>query len=1162
MPILRNARGKLIASVIAAGTLALLLGLGARHSYQQYNHTLASVYQHNVLPMAALNQIDTASKDVRFRIAGVLLEQTSKTGSLNQLKDARRLVPQLWNEYKAISAIERMGEDGKEMVATIEKSLPLFFAFLGQLEKAYVSQNPKQLTLLLEDEWPKIQLGIVKPIERLQPIQASRVKDEYEKAVVDGRTALMLQGIVLAATVLVMLCAFVSIGRSRAAADAAARTKSMLAECNQVMVHTDDEMQLLRRMCDTAVSTGGFQVAWVGYAEHGEDEPLHSVRPVALAGAGDEWLRDIHTPSAVRKCDHNPATIALLRGRPLACRNLLTDANGTAWREHARLHYYHSCIVLPLKVNSTSTGVLCLHAKQPSAFDADEIALLEQFAAVLAFGIRNLRARGELVCKTEAAEAASRSKSQFLANMSHEIRTPMNAILGMLKLLQNTTLTERQLDYATKTEGAAKSLLGLLNDILDFSKVEAGKMALDPREFRIDRLLRDLSVILSASTGTKDIEVLFDIDPAMPRSIVGDDMRLLQVLINLGGNAIKFTSSGQVILRIRVIETTEQYTVLDFAVRDSGIGISPENQVHIFNGFSQAEASTTRRFGGTGLGLAISQRLVGLMGSELKLESELGKGSTFHFCVRFARGGTDKEEASSPNRLAPPVCDTLHTLIVDDNASAREVLTTMVQSMGWHADVAASGEEAIAMVEARAANGTSYQAVFVDWNMPGLDGWETSLRIRQMTGIRTTAPLLMMVTAHGREKLSQRSTEEQALLDGFLVKPATASMLFDAVAGARRDYAQSDAVSRPSQPRTRRLEGMHLLVVEDNANNQQVAQELLADEGAHVELADNGALGVAAVFSASPLFHAVLMDIQMPVMDGYTATAQIRQRHNQSALPIIAMTANAMAADRDACFAAGMNDHVGKPFDLEQLVATLLRHAGHAAPRSHHAASRPRPAPLSIAPALLQGAAGRGIALDEAIKRMGGKPSVYLRMLESFPGDLRPLCSQTIDILRQKDEAGYEEAGRMMHTIKGLAATLGIRPLAQFAAEVEQEIENGACGRFPELADRLQAVANTTLDDIAHLASALGAATSRPEAAGSKVIPAPDKSKLRRSLHELVELLRCADMRAVEMYEQLQEALDAAHGKENCQSLDAAMTALDFESALAHCQALTQEVTT
>ena len=380
------------------------------------------------------------------------------------------------------------------------------------------------------------------------------------------------------------------------------------------------------------------------------------------------------------------------------------------------------------------------------------------------------------------AEQASIAKGQFLANMSHEIRTPMNAILGLLNMLQDTALNATQLDFVSKTEGAARSLLGLLNDILDFSKVEAGKMTLDPHPFSLDKMLKDLEVILASSVGDKPVTLRVDVKPDVPRVLLGDDMRLQQVLINLGGNAIKFSNGGDVVLRVRQVERSNTDTVLEFAMCDSGIGIAPENQAHIFSGFSQAEASTTRRFGGTGLGLSISSRLVALLGGELQLRSTEGQGSTFYFQIR--------------------------------------------------------------------------------------------LPLASLPVVELPAPAVQGVAAPDRVK---------------------------------------------------RLQGLRVLVVEDNKINQMVAKGLLSKEGADVTLADNGQLGVDAVAAAQPPFDAVLMDVQMPVMDGYAATRFIRHQMGQIALPIIAMTANAMESDRAACLQAGMDEHIGKPFDLNHLVATLLR---------------------------------------------------------------------------------------------------------------------------------------------------------------------------------------------------------------------------------------------
>ena len=750
------------------------------------------------------------------------------------------------------------------------------------------------------------------------------------------------------------------------------------------------------------------------------------------------------------------------------------------------------------------------------------------------------------------AEQASVTKSQFLANMSHEIRTPMNAILGMLSLLHKTPLTPRQLDYASKTEGAARSLLGLLNDILDFSKAEAGKMSLDPRPFHVDHLMRDLSVILSANVGAKTIDVLFDIDPTIPPCLLGDDMRLRQVLINLGGNAVKFTEAGEVVMSLKVVERTDDDVLLDFAVRDSGIGIAHEKQSHIFTGFSQAEASTTRRFGGTGLGLAICQRLVTLMGGELSLQSTLGEGSTFHFQIRLGIAPPPIDDAVASGA----VMRHYRTLIVDDNERARELFVSMAQSLGWQADAVASDAEAIALAESRAAKGVPYDTVLLDWQMSDKDGLATSRRLMEIAGaVGAHSPLMIMVTSHVRETLAHLSADQQALVGGLLVKPVTASMLFDAVSDAQKTRAHPAGSLRAiTVPAVQRLAGLRLLVVEDNLTNQQVAQELLCDEGAQVVVAANGQLAVDAVAATFPPFDAVLMDLQMPVMDGYTATAEIRRNLGSTPLPIIAMTANVMASDREACLAAGMNDHVGKPFDLSNLVAVLLRHTGRGV--------MPPASTVPVLPLLhtdsMENAEGRSVDLAAALGRMGGNVRVYLRSLQSFANDLPALPDQLAELVHQ---GRFNEAVRMMHTVKGLAATLGLGSLTSLARDAEHACGNAdAPAQCQTLIEQLRAAVAIALQDIAVIAQtlspSLGSVIFSPEVVTDVSPETPDRRQgLRRSLDELISLLRGADMRALEVFENLQET-HAVHLQEALKPLDEAMVALDFDLALSHCQAL------
>ena len=765
----------------------------------------------------------------------------------------------------------------------------------------------------------------------------------------------------------------------------------------------------------------------------------------------------------------------------------------------------------------------------------------------------------ELVQSTEAAQKASLAKSQFLANMSHEIRTPMNAILGMLALLRKTELSPRQADYAAKTEGAARSLLGLLNDILDFSKVEAGKMALDPHPFAPDQLLRDLSVILSESAGAKPVEVLFDIDASLPALLVGDAMRLRQVLINLGGNAVKFTAQGEVVLAVTVAAHTAGGVWLDFAVRDTGIGIAPENLARIFSGFTQAEASTTRRYGGSGLGVAISQRLVALMGGELQVQSRLGQGSCFHFRIEFALPSDESFETvpaadtTAPNVPGAPAAAPLRALVVDDNATAREVLQRMGQSLGWVVDVAASGEAALDLLQNQHAAGIRCQAVFVDWQMPGLDGWATSQRIRALA-LGSEVPVVVMVTAHGREMLSQRTAAEQAVLDGFLVKPVTASMLLDALVGAGSVADRQAAERALAGSAGPRLAGLRLLLVEDNLNNQQVALELLQDEGAQVLLAQNGLQAVQAVAAASAGFDAVLMDLQMPVMDGFTATARIRQDLGRTDLPIVAMTANALAGDREACMVAGMNEHVGKPFDLDQLVSVLRRLCGRSDSDRDLKAGGPPVADGGLPATALAAAAAAGVNLATATARLGGKWAVYRRMLARFVSDLADWPDQ----LQAEAQRGDADAvARQLHTLKGVAATLGADSLAAVAGRAERALPAGASAADSRqaLVDVMGAI-SAAAPGLRALLRALQSQAQAPAASGAE---ASDPVALRDGLQTLAGLLRDSDMAALEALAGLQRQHPQALGGRLLQ-LDELVAGLEFGPALVCCDELLAEL--
>ena len=733
----------------------------------------------------------------------------------------------------------------------------------------------------------------------------------------------------------------------------------------------------------------------------------------------------------------------------------------------------------------------------------------------------------------EMAEQNARAKADFLANMSHEIRTPMNAVIGMTHLLLKTALTPRQLDYLQKIQLSSQHLLGIINDILDFSKLEADKMSVERVNFDLDQMLDNVVGLFAIRTDSKGLELVVDVAQEVPRHLIGDPLRIGQVLINYANNALKFTEQGTIAIRVALEpgQESSDELLLRFSVQDTGIGISPEQGALLFQSFQQADSSTTRKYGGTGLGLVISKRLAELMGGQVGVDSEPGRGSTFWFTARLGRG------ADQPRRwLAQPDLQGRRILVVDDNDPAREVMGEMLRSMGFAVGTAASGSLALAELSRAAATEQPYEVVFLDWKMPGMDGLTVARKIAALPLPRR--PLVLMVTAYDRGELLELS--EEVGISDVLVKPVTPSVLFDTVMrllGAELD--ELPPLPRPElglQADTAPLQGARALLVEDNEINQEVAIELLRELGLWVDLAPDGAVALERVQQNA--YDVVLMDMQMPVMDGLTATRQIRLLSWLQELPILAMTANAMTGDRERCLEAGMNDYISKPIDPQDLAVKLLRWVKPSRPRSRRP---PRRQSGTVWPATGQGVSFEGIAgLDTGLglRQVLGREPLYLQLLARFASDQAATPVRLAEAIAAAD---WVQSERLAHTLKGVAAQIGALELRERAERLEQALRE----RAPQ--DRLELLQAGIAQAVPPLVEAIR--QRLPQQLANVTAVVKDPAQWRRLRAQLVSLLEQADTDGLALFEANRGLLQAALGP-HYEPLAKALENFDFEQAL------------